>query len=248
MLDRNQQAAAALMDGLELDRQPVGLAFLDAPPAGVASTDALPPTACTFWRLGERSLFYAEASRHFDCPVGTIAMGWGIPPERQAQAEQVVGTMIELGYVSADEVAHVPAVERPGAGILYGPLAQFPIEPKVVLAITSPFQAMLLAEADEAVKLGRPSLLPTLGRPACGAVAWSANEATTVMSVGCIGARTHLDLPADRAVVIIPGERLDGLVRRLPTIVRANEALAAAHQAERARFEAAAGGAPTPTG
>jgi uncharacterized protein (DUF169 family) len=238
MRDRNRQAAEALIGALELERPPVALAFLDGPLEGVTATESMPPTACTFWRLGERALFYAEASRHFDCPVGTIAMGWELPPERQAQAEQVVGTMIELGYIAADEVAHVPAVKEPGAGILYGPLAQFPIEPNVVVATASPFQAMLLAEADEAVKLGRPALLPTLGRPACGAVAWSANETTTVMSVGCIGARTHLDLPADRAVVVIPGERLDGLVGRLPTIVRANEALAAAHQAERDRFEA----------
>jgi uncharacterized protein (DUF169 family) len=239
MRDRNRRAADALIGALALERPPVGLAFVDGPPAGVSATESVPPTACTFWRLGERALFYAEASRHFDCPVGSIAMGWELPPERQAQAEQVVGTMIELGYVSADEVAHVPAVKEPAAGILYGPLAQFPIQPKVVVAIASPFQAMLLAEADEAVKLGQPTLLPTLGRPACGAVAWSANEATTVMSVGCIGARTHLDLPADRAVVVIPGERLDRLVQRLPTIVRANEALAAAHRAERDRFEAA---------
>jgi uncharacterized protein (DUF169 family) len=156
----NQSRARVLADELHLDRVPVALAFVDGPPAGVAVTTGTEPSACTFWRQAERALFYAAEDRHLECGVGTMTMGFPIPAERQDAAMGLVGMMIEMGYLDSAETAHLPAVKKSHQGILYGPLADFPIEPDVVLAIVTPAQGMILAEASESVT----SRCRTIGR------------------------------------------------------------------------------------
>lgn len=232
----NHTRARALSSELELDRVPVALAFADAPPNGVSETAVATPSACTFWRLAERSLFYAPAGSHYECPVGAITMGFELLAEHQSAAQQLVATMVELGYFGEEEVPHLPSVGKPHAGILYGPLEQFPIEPDVVLAITSPRQSMILAEAGEIATLSEASGMTTMGRPACAAVARTQNSAEVTLSLGCIGARTYAEVPEDRGVVVLPGAHLDRIIDRLPQLNRANEALADFHRGRKAQF------------
>lgn len=241
----NETRARVLVDELRLDRPPVALAFADAPPPGVAVVTSTEPSACTFWRQAEGGLFYAPADRHLECGVGTMTMGFEVPPERQPAAMELVGMMVELGYLDSAETAHLPAVKKPHVGILYGPLAAFPVEPDVVLAIVTPVQGMLLAEASEAVTLREKPGMPTLGRPACAAVAWSVNEGAVSLSLGCIGARTYVEVPDDRAIVVIPGQALDRVAGRLGTLARANRDLAAFHQKRKTEYAAGTAAAET---
>jgi uncharacterized protein (DUF169 family) len=235
----NSTRARALVAELRLDRAPVALAFVDGPPEGVAVTTSTVPSACTFWRLGEHDLFYAAADRHLECGVGTMTMGFEVPADRQDAAMGLVGMMVEMGYLDSAETAHLPTVKAPHAGILYGPLTTFPIEPDVALAIVTPAQGMILAEASESVMLRERPALPTLGRPACAAVAWAANEGDVTLSLGCIGARTYVEVPDDRAFVIVPGAALDRVVERVGTLAAANRDLAAFHQKRKADYGAA---------
>jgi uncharacterized protein (DUF169 family) len=235
----NQGRARVLTDELHLDREPVALAFVDGPPAGVAVTASTEPSACTFWRQAEHALFYAAADRHLECGVGTMTMGFPIPAERQDAAMGLVGMMVEIGYLDSAETAHLPAVQKPHQGILYGPLAEFPVEPDVVLAIVTPAQGMILAEASESVTLRERPAMPTLGRPACAAVAWAANEGDVTLSLGCIGARTYAEVPDDRAIVIVPGVALDRVTERVGSLASANRDLAAFHQKRKADYAAA---------
>ena len=78
-----------------------------------------------------------------------------------------------------------------------------------------------------------------MGRPACAAVAWSANQDTVALSLGCIGARTYAEVPDDRAIVVIPGAALDAVADRLGTLAKANRDLAAFHQKKKADYAAA---------
>jgi len=235
----NADRARALTSELGLDRPPVALAFVNGAPEGVPSNSHVEPSACTFWRLAEERVFYVDAAGHQECPVGAMTMGFEVPPERQAGAEQLVGMMVDLQYLTMAEVAHLPSVKQPHAGLLYGPLAEFPVEPAVVLAIATPRQAMLLAEASESVTLRESPALPTMGRPACAAVAWSANDGNVTLSLGCIGARTYVEVPDDQAVTVIPGNLLDTIAERLTVMSRANNELAAFH-ADRKREYATA--------
>lgn len=237
----NQTRARVLVDELQLERTPVAFAFVDEPPAGVAVTHATEPSACTFWRLAEQHVFYAAADRHQECGVGAMTMGFEVPEDRMPAAMELIGTMVNMGYLDMAETAHLPAVQKPHQGILYGPLASFPLEPDVALAIVTPAQGMVLAEASDAVTLREQPGLPTMGRPACAAVAWSANQDTVAMSLGCIGARTYVEVPDDRAIVVIPGAALDGVAERLGPLAKANRDLAAFHQQKKADYAAADG-------
>ena len=165
----NQTRARVLVDELKLERTPVAFAFVDAPPDGVVATTGTEPSACTFWRHGEHGLFYAAADRHQECGVGAMTMGFEVPDERMPAAMELIGTMVNMGYLDMAETAHLPMVQKPHRGIVYGPLARFPLEPDVALAIVTPAQGMILAEASDAVTLreqrasrrwaGRPALL-----------------------------------------------------------------------------------------
>jgi uncharacterized protein (DUF169 family) len=219
----NVARAQALTRELHLERTPVALAFVEGPPAGVPPLGESVPSACTFWRRAERSVFYAGATEHHECAVGAMTMGFELPAERQPEAQQLVGTMVELGYLSMEEVPHLPSVSKPHAGILYGPLEQFPVEPDVVLVIVPPRQAMVL--------------------PACAAVARTANQGDATLSLGCIGARTYVEVPDDHAVMVLAGPSLDQVVERLAPLNRANDALAEFHANRKRHFaEASTGG------
>ena len=240
----NSARARTLVEQLRLDRTPVGIAFVDEAPAGVPAVEAAPPSACSFWRMAETSLFYADATRHYECPVGAMTMGFELPEEHQPAARELVGTMLELEYLGQEELAHLPGVQKPHRGIVYGPLAELPIEPDLVLVIATPQRAMILGEASEAVALREAPALPALGRPACAAVAWSANRAQPALSLGCIGARTYVEVPEDRAVVVVPGAELDRVVDRLAALTRANDTLERYHRQKKARYAEVAGGGP----
>jgi uncharacterized protein (DUF169 family) len=233
----NQQLATTLAKTLELEQAPVALAFVNERPSGVPDSSGPAPSACTFWRRGQTEVFYASAADHEECPVGVMTMGFELPPERAPEAQQLVGAMVELGYFGADEVAHLPGVQKPHRGIVYGPLATFPLEPDVVLVQVSPAQAMILAEASEAVALRESPGLAAMGRPACAAVARAVNAGATTLSLGCIGARTYVELPDDRALVILPAADLERTAERLPALARANQTLATYHAEKKARFE-----------
>jgi uncharacterized protein (DUF169 family) len=237
----NQTRARVLVDELKLERTPVAMAFVDAPPDGVAVVSATEPSACTFWRQAEQGLFYAAADRHLECGVGTMTMGFPVPEDRMPAAMELIGTMVGMGYLDSAETAHLPMVQKPHQGILYGPLASFPTEPDVALAIVSPGQGMVLAEASDSVTLRAQPGLPTMGRPACAAVAWSANQGDVTLSLGCIGARTYVEVPDDRAIVVIPGAALDRVTDRLGALAQANRDLAAFHQKKKADYAAAGG-------
>jgi uncharacterized protein (DUF169 family) len=240
----NQTRARVLVDELGMDRTPVAFAFVDEPPDGVDVTKATEPSACTFWRHAEHGLFYAAAERHQECGVGAMTMGFEVPAERVPAAMELINTMVNMGYLDLAETANLPMVQKPHQGILYGPLASFPIEPDVALAIVTPAQGMLLAEASDSVTLREKPGLPTMGRPACAAVAWSTNTDTVALSLGCIGARTYVEVPDDRAIVVIPGAALDGVADRLGTLAKANRDLAVFHQKKKADYAAASASDP----
>ena len=233
----NQQLASLLTEHLKLDRQPVALAFVEQPPTGLPGPSAAAPSACTFWRRAESELFYAPAAEHYECPIGAMTMGFELPPEEAPKAQQLVGTMVELGYFAEAEVAHLPSVHKPHGGIVYGPLERFPLAPDAVVVQVTPFQAMLLAEASGDAALRETPALATMGRPACAVVARSVNEAVATMSLGCIGARTYVELPDDRALLVLPAEALERTVERLPGLARANQVLAGYHGEKKAKFE-----------
>lgn len=232
-----QEQAQRFMTLLALQHSPVGLAFVEQAPAGVEHKTTHVPSACTFWRLGEQGVFYADAEDHQECPIGMMTMGFQMPELAQARAQGLVQTMASVQYFSPAEVAALPIVKKPHQSIVYGRLDQFPVQADVVLCILNTQQAMLVAEA-----MGNVNWLQggqaAFGRPTCGVIPRTLQTGQTSMSFGCIGARTYIDLTPSELVLTVPGEHFAELVNKLETIVAANAALAPYHQGQKAAFPA----------
>jgi len=220
---------------LQLQHVPIGLAFVEEVPESVQHTATRVPSACTFWRLAEQGVFYANASDHQECPIGMMTMGFTMPEAAQQRAQELVQTMASVQYFSPAEVSALPVIDQPHQSIIYGRLDQMPVEPDVVLCILDTQQAMLVAEA-----LGQVNWLQggqsAFGRPTCGVIPRSLKTGETSMSFGCVGARTYVGLTPGEVVLTIPGQKFAELVDRLQTITAANAALAPFHAQQKATF------------
>src|SRR5262245_16939296 len=210
----------------------VAVSFLWAAPEGVAKFTGITPSSCSFWRLAsEGAAFYTEPSDHFNCPIGSYTHAIDLPASRGGELEQVLTLMSKIGYVRMEEVPSIPRLPRTPAFIYYAPLAMATIAPDVVISAGRPSSLMRLQEA--AARAGAASTLPLLGRPTCMALP-AAMAHGSVMSSGCIGNRVYTDLGDDELYVMIPGARIEDVVRQLATIHAANTTLHDYHTGRRA--------------
>lgn len=216
--------AAALKEGLALAHNPIGLAFLDEPPAGVPHYPNVVPAACAFWKAAETSMFYATAEDHYNCPIGAITQGFNPPPEVMQEGMNLIGEMGKLKYFEAAEVGNVPTVEKPHRLIVYGPLSSFgAVVPDVAMVLCTPFQAMLLSEAAGAMAWrGEGKESHIFGRPACGVIPSALKDAASSASLACIGARTFAGIAEGEMIIAIPTGRLEKLEGDASVILRAN--------------------------
>jgi hypothetical protein len=82
---------------------------------------------------------------------------------------------------------------------------------------------MLIQEAMGSVHWKSGKGLRTTGRPACGALALAYHHAEAVLSFGCAGMRTFIEIP-DR-LHVVPGESMEGLCRGLDQTAQSNAAV-----------------------
>lgn len=232
-----QEQTQRFIEYLQLQHMPVGLAFVEDVPAGIQHQEVAVPSACTFWRLGEKGVFYATGDEHRECPIGMMTMGFAMPTEAQQRAGVLVETMASVEYFSPAEVSALPVVKKPHTSIIYGRLDEFPVEADVILTVLNNQQAMLVAEA-----LGNMNWLQggqsAFGRPTCAIIPRTMQTGEPSMSFGCVGARTYMELTPSELVLTIPVQKLAHLVERLQVIANANAALAPYHEGQKARFSA----------
>lgn len=233
-----QELAQRFSELLQLKQPPIGITFIETVPAGIKHSSVGVPSACTFWRLGERGIFYATADDHKQCPIGMMTMGFIMPESDQQRAQELVETMASIQYFSPAEVSALPVVQKQHQSIVYGRLDQFPIEADVVLCIIDTQQAMLIAEAMGNMDWLQGSGQSAFGRPTCAIIPRTLHSGKASMSFGCVGARTYTGLSPSELVLTIRGSDLAALVERLQVIVPANAALAPFHQQQKERFKA----------
>jgi uncharacterized protein (DUF169 family) len=234
----NQTIAERLTSVLALDTRPIALTFTDTPPDGVAGPDRAVPSACAFWRLAEQGVFYAPAEAHYNCPIGTMVMGFPLPEHVQAQLGELVTSMCECSYLSPEEGDKIPGVQPSAAGILYGPLAELPVTPTVVLLWLTPSQAMLYNEATGTANWAQGSILSN-GRPACAALPQAISSGTPTIAWGCMGMRTFTEIPDDRLLAAVPGNQAESFVADLERVVAANDTMRAFYESKKAALTTA---------
>lgn len=230
------ELATALSELLGLEQPPVAMSMVDAPPEGLAGADRAVPSSCTFWREAEKGVFYASAAQHFNCPVGSHVMGFDLPAEVQEQLGGFVQSMCDAQYLDMAEVAKIPAMTKKGAGVVYGPLVDFPVEPDVVLMWLTPSQAMVFNEATGNASWTAAAPPTVSGRPGCTAIPLAMVSDEPKMALGCIGMRTFTGIADDRLLVTVPGDKLDELTATLQTTVTANAGMQSFYEAHKAQF------------
>lgn len=221
--------AEQLRDLLDLRTAPVALTFRQDAPADVPRVSAAAPSGCSYWkRAAEGESFYTEASHHYSCPIGAHTHGVDLPPAQAKELEGVVGMMLGLHYLRAEEVPGIPRRQSAFRVAEYGPLADVTEAPDVVLVRGNAKQVMLLSEAAQAAGVGPEWGL--MGRPTCAVVPEVLRTRRCAASLGCIGNRVYTGLADDELYFALPGEHVKAVTEKLAEIVHANRELEKYHR------------------
>ena len=221
--------SAALERHLDLRYQPVALTFVGEEPADLPRLSSVEPSSCAIWRRGEEDVFYAAAADHFNCPLGAMVMGFTLTPSKMEELQEEVGMMCGLNYVREVEVEHVPQVAQSSAGIVYGPLWRFPLDPHVVLLWLTPQQTMMMSECCGLINWSE-SPAGTLGRPGCAAIPVALAQGRPSQSLGCVGMRTNTGVADDLLLMAVPRNMLDNMPAELEMLSQVHDRMKAHYQ------------------
>src|SRR5499433_3466690 len=220
-----------LTHALSLNRRPVAVAFRAAPPPGVPRFSGVEPSGYNYWRLAmSDQTFYTVPADHHNCPIGSYTHNIALPAERAGELQQMLGLMVDLGYLRMEEVPGIPRLSTAPGAVVYAPLGDIPIDPDVVLVAGRPGRVMLLQEA--ALRAGIASPAPLLGRPTCMALPASLAQGV-IASTGCVGSRVYTDVGEDELYVMIPGKDVARVAAEAQTIASANLKLSDYHRERR---------------
>jgi uncharacterized protein (DUF169 family) len=220
---------AAMQELLGLGFPPVAIAFRAAAPSGMRRIDSPAPAGCGYWkRAADGDVFYTEARDHYTCPVGAHTHGVDLPPDVARELNGLVQTMVQMQYISMEEIGLIPR-RRDAFGVaMYAPLANAPFEADVVIVRGTAKQLMLLAEAAQAAGIAAGGA--TMGRPTCSVLPETLESGRATASFGCIGNRVYTGLGDQEGYYAIPGARVAEIVSRLAIIVEANRRLEQFHK------------------
>jgi len=206
--------ARDLEANLHTTAPPVAITFSAAAPDGVAPFDrpmAPPaddgrtgrvPAGCVFWMHAVDSTFTTVAEDHGNCSVGSWTHGFiGL---EEAATRPDVGALMESGWVTMEMVPHIPVVTETPANVTYGPLAETPIDPDVVLIRLTAKELMVLSDALPGLKVE--------GKPQCHIVAMAKEHGEVAASVGCALSRVRTGMPSTDHTCAIPAARLAEVV------------------------------------
>lgn len=223
------QLATHLESALDLDYPPVAMARVNQQPDGIVAWTQAEPSACSFWRRAEHEVFFADELSHMGCPIGALVMGFELSGPKQEELMNLIGNMCAVAYLHEDEVNLIPKFDPGPTGVVYGPLADFPLEPDNVILWITPKQTMYLEEALGGTRWSGQTTT-VFGRPACGVLPASASTGEMSLSLGCIGMRTFTEIPDGHSLATLPRESLSSLETRLATTLAANTIMEAAYK------------------
>ena len=209
--------ATSLTESLRLLAPPIAITFADEAPAGVPAFDApmsapaddgrtgRVPAGCVFWMKGAESTFSTVAADHGNCSVGSVTHGFKTLDEVGANSD--VAALLESGWVTMDVVPQIPVVtEKPGA-VVYGPLAETPVDPDVILLRVNGKQMMTISDAWPGLRIE--------GKPQCHIVAIAKEQGEPAASVGCALSRVRTGMNVAEMTMAIPGAKLEEFVTAL---------------------------------
>ena len=224
-----------LTRSLHLVQPPVAVCFMDVLPEGVPLWSGSVPAGCRFWQEATTRVFATSARDHERCAVGQYTHGLEMSGNAAADLQDALKVFSDLTYVREADVASISVLQSKTRYVVYGPLADVPAAPDVVLLFIRADQTLILAEASQQIEGGAP---PAMGRPACAVIPESRNTGRSALSLGCCGARAYLDiLTAETAMYAIPGGSAAAFAERVAALTEANTILTKFHQIRRREIE-----------
>lgn len=223
------------MEHLDLTQPPVAVCLAETVPPGVAMWAGHSPAGCRFWQEAASRVFATAPADHSLCSIGQYTHNLEMTPATGADLAAALKVFGDLSYVRAQDVAAIPVLASKPQYVIYGPLAEAPAAPDVVLLFVRADQTLILAEASQQLENGLP---PAMGRPACAVIPQARNTGRSALSLGCCGARAYLDvLPPEVALYAIPGATLEAFTERIAALAKANRILTRFHQIRRQQVE-----------
>jgi uncharacterized protein (DUF169 family) len=214
----------------------VAVSFAESIPAGVPSWSGHSPAGCRFWQEAGTRVFATSASDHDLCAIGQYTHNLDISPAGQTDLMDALKVFADLTYVRDEDLAMIPVLAGKPKHVIYGPLAEMPVDPDVLLLFVRADQTLILSEASQQLEGGLP---PAMGRPACAIIPQARNSGRSALSLGCCGARAYLDvLTDDVAIYAVPGATLATFAERIAALSKANQILTKFHQIRRKDIEA----------
>ena len=232
--------AVRLTDLLGLGHAPIAITFSEEPvpadsgiaPFGGPLSEPTPdgrsgavPAPCVFWMHAHTRTFSTTPDDHGNCSVGEYTHG--LVEAGDILDREDVGTLLEVGWVTMEAFAGVVALERKPSSIVYGPLADTPHDPDVVLLRLSPYQAMELGDA-VAIHLS--------GKPQCQILPIAIDQGKVALSMGCALSRARTGMGEDELTCAIPPGQLAEIVANLKGVVGADKQVVGYAHADAARF------------
>jgi uncharacterized protein (DUF169 family) len=237
----HSEISNALTQHLGLSHPPIAVCLTDHVPVGVEAWSGRAPAGCRFWQEAGTRVFATSASDHSSCAVGQYTHNLEMSAVSNTDLTDALKVFADLSYVREQDLQMIPVLASKHKYVIYGPLAEIPLDPDVVLLFARADQTLILSEASQQLENGLP---PAMGRPACGIIPQALNTGRSALSLGCCGARAYLDLLSDDiALYAIPGAALSAFAERIAALSKANEILTKFHQIRRKDIEA--GGTPT---
>lgn len=224
---------------LGLAHAPLAISFAAAAPGDVAAfDDPMPPPAddgrtgrvpagCVFWVKAADRTFSTVAADHANCSVGSVTHGFVGLSEVLENGD--VGALLESGWVDAETAMQIPVVVDTPEAVIYGPLAETPADPDVILLRISGRQLMVLHDAFPGLRIE--------GKPQCHIVAIAKEQGEMAASVGCQLSRVRTGMANSEMTCVIPAGQLGGLLERLKATSAADNAVARYAAADMTRFE-----------
>ena len=226
----------SLTRSLDLTRPPIAVCLADSVPDGVTRIEKIVPAGCQFWQQAATRTFATVTADHELCAIGVYTHNLSSPSQTcKAELKELLGVLDSMTYVRERDVAQVPVRNASPGCVVYGPLAETPLPPEVVLLFADSRQGLFVTEAVQQLEAG---LLPALGRPACAIIAQAVNSGRAALSLGCCGARAYVDaLSDDVALWALPGSRLAEYAERISALATANRVLGTFHVLRRQDVE-----------
>ena len=230
--------ADELIGLLRLEVPPIAITFSKERPPGVGDFDEpMPdptpdgrtgrvPAGCVFWMKGADRTFTTVPADHGNCSVGSLTHGLIDLAEAAGRAD--VAALVQAGWVSDDMFPAIPTISERPSYITYGPLADTPVDPTVVLLRVNAKQLMTISDAMGGLRIE--------GKPQCHIIPIAAEQGEAAASVGCALSRVRTGMKPHEMTCAIPAAQLGGFVEALRRTVEADATVTTYAGEDKRRF------------